>query len=62
MIGCLSKHLLIALRVWGPQEAIGYMFQYSSNFARRVQCSSEVGVQVLGEERILPLEPSFLFS
>jgi hypothetical protein len=62
MIGRLSKHPLIALHVGGPREAIDYLRQYSSNFARCVQCLGEVGVQLSGEERILPLEPSILFS
>jgi hypothetical protein len=62
MIGCLSKQPPIALRVRGSREAIGYLRQYSSNFARRVQCLGKVGVQVSGEERILPSEPSILFS
>jgi hypothetical protein len=62
MIGCLSKHPLIALHVWGSWEAIGYLRQDSSNFARCVQCSSKVGVQVSGKERILPSEPSILFG
>jgi hypothetical protein len=62
MTGRLSKHSPIALRVWGSWEAIGYLCQDPSNFARRVQCSGEVGVQVSGEEQILPSEPSILFS
>jgi hypothetical protein len=62
MIGRLSKYLLIALRIWGSLEAIGYLRQDPSNFARHVQCSSEVGVQVSGKERILPSEPNILFS
>jgi hypothetical protein len=62
MIGRLSKHLSIALCVWGSREAISYQFQDPSIFTRRVQCSREVGVQVSGEERILPSEPSILLS
>jgi hypothetical protein len=62
MIRRLSKQPPITLRVRGPREAIGYLRQYSSNFTRRVQCSGEVGVQVLGEKRILPSESSILFS
>jgi hypothetical protein len=62
MIGHLSKHPPIALRVWGLRKSIGYLCQDSSNFARRVQCSGEVGVQVSSVERILPSEPSILFS
>jgi hypothetical protein len=62
MIGRLSKHPPIALRVWGSREAIGYLRQDSSNFARRVQCSGKIRVQISGEERILPLEPSILFG
>jgi hypothetical protein len=27
MIGCLSEHPPIALRVWGSREAIGYLLQ-----------------------------------
>jgi hypothetical protein len=62
MIGRLSKDPPIALRVWGSREAIDYLCQDPSNFARRVQRSSKVRVQVLGEERILPSESSILFS
>jgi hypothetical protein len=62
MIGCLSKHPSKALCVWGSRETIGYLRQDSSNFAWRVQCSSEVGVQVSSEEQILPSEPSILFG
>ena len=62
MIGRLSKQPSITLRIWGPQEAIGYLRQYCSNFTRRVQCPGEVGVQVSCEKRILPSEPSILFS
>jgi hypothetical protein len=59
MIGRLSEH---SSCVWGSQEAVGYLRQDPSNFARCVQCSDEVGVQVSGEERILPSEPSVFFS
>jgi hypothetical protein len=62
MIGCLSEHPPTALRVWGLREDISYLHQDPSNFARHVQCSGEVRVQVLGEERILLWEPSILLS
>jgi hypothetical protein len=62
MIGHLSKHPPIALHVLGSREAIDYLRQDSSNFARRVQCSGKVGVHVSGEERILSSKPSILFS
>jgi hypothetical protein len=62
MIGRLSKQPPITLCVWGLQEAVDFLRQYSSNFTRRVQCSGKVGIQVLGEKRILPSESSILFS
>ena len=62
MIDHLSKHPPIALHVLGSQEAIDYLRQDSSNFARRVQCSGKVGIHVSGEERILPSKPSILFG
>ena len=62
MIDHLSKHPPIALHVLGSQEAIDYLRQDSSNFARRVQCLGKIRVQISGEERILPSEPSILFG
>jgi hypothetical protein len=62
MIGRLSKHPQVALRIWGSRKAVDYLRQHSSNFTRRVQCSSEIGVQVSSEERVLSQEPSVLFS
>jgi hypothetical protein len=62
MIGRQSKDPLIALHVWGSREAISYLRQDPSNFARRVQRSGEVGVHDLGKERILPSECTILLA
>jgi hypothetical protein len=53
MISCPIKQLLIAFGIRSPWEAINYLSQHSSNFARRVHCTSKVRVQVLSEERVL---------
>jgi hypothetical protein len=62
MISCLSKQPSVTFRVWGSQEVVDYLCQYSSNFTRRVQCSSKIGVQVSGEERVLSPKPSVLLG
>jgi hypothetical protein len=62
MIGRLCKKLSVALRVWGSWKVVGYLRQHSSNFTRCVQRSSEIGVQVSSEKRVLSPEPSILFS
>jgi hypothetical protein len=53
VVGCPSKQPPIALGVWSPGEAIGYLSQQSSNFARCGHSSGEVEVQISSEERIL---------
>jgi hypothetical protein len=53
MIGCLSEQSLIALSIWSPGEAISYLGQHSTDLARCVHGSGEVGVQVSSEERVL---------
>jgi hypothetical protein len=53
VVGCPSKQPPIALGVWSPGEVIGYPSKHSSNFARCVHGSGEVGVQISSEERIL---------
>ena len=62
MISYLSKQPPETFRVWGSREAVGYLCQYPSNFTLRVQCSSEIGVQVSSEERVLSPKPSVLFG
>jgi hypothetical protein len=53
VVGCPSKQPLIALGVWSPGEAIGYPRQHSTDLARCVHGSGEVGVQISSKERIL---------
>jgi hypothetical protein len=53
MISRSSEQPPIALGVWSPGEAIGYPGQHSIDLARCVHGSSEVGVQVSSEERVL---------
>jgi hypothetical protein len=53
MISCPSEQSPIALSVWSPEEAIGYPGQHSTDLARCVHGSSEVGVQISSEERVL---------
>jgi hypothetical protein len=44
MVSCLSEQPLIALDVWSLGEAIGYPGQHSTDLARCVHGSGEVGV------------------
>jgi hypothetical protein len=60
MVGCPSKQPLIALNVWSPGEAIGYLNQHSTDLARCVHGSGEVGVQISSKERILSVTPLVL--
>jgi hypothetical protein len=53
MVSCPSEQPPISLGVWSPGEAIGYPSQQSTDLARGVHGSGEVGVQVLSEERVL---------
>ena len=53
VVSCPSKQTSIALGISSPGEAIGYLSQHSTDLARCVHGSGEVGVQVLSEERIL---------
>jgi hypothetical protein len=53
MINCPSEHPPIAFSIRSPREAISYLSQHSSDFARRVHCTSKVRVQVLSKERVL---------
>jgi hypothetical protein len=53
MISCPSEQPPIALAVRSLGEAIGYPSQYSTDLARCVHGSGEVGVQVSSEERVL---------
>jgi hypothetical protein len=53
MISCPSKQSPIAFSIRSPWEAIIYLSQHSSDFARRVHCTSKVRVQVLSKERVL---------
>jgi hypothetical protein len=62
MIGRLCKQPPVALSVWGLRKAVDYLSQHSSNFTRCVQHSSEVGVQVSSEKRVLSLKSSILFN
>jgi hypothetical protein len=62
MIGRLCKKLSVSLLVWGSRKVVDYLRQHSSNFTRRVQRSSEIGVQVSSKKRVLSPEPNILFS
>jgi hypothetical protein len=62
MISCPREQPLIALGVRSPGEAISYPSQYSTDVARCVHGSSEVGIQVPSEKRILSALPCFLLS
>jgi hypothetical protein len=62
VVGYSSEQSSIALGVWSPGEAIGYLSQYSTNFTRRVHGSGEVGVQVASKEWILLTLPCFLLN
>jgi hypothetical protein len=53
MVSCPSEQPLISLGVWSPGEAISYPSQHSTDLARCVHGSGEVGVQVSFEERVL---------
>jgi hypothetical protein len=53
MISCLSKQPLIAFNIQSPREAISYLSQHSSDFARCLHCTSKVRVQVSSKERVL---------
>ena len=52
----------IALGVRSPGEAISYPSQYSTDLARCVHGSGEVGVQVPSEKRVLSALPRLLFG
>jgi hypothetical protein len=62
MISCPSEQAPIAIGVWSPREAIGYPGQHSTDFAWCVHGSSEVGVQVSSEERVLSTLSRFLLG
>jgi hypothetical protein len=62
MISCPREQPPIALGVRSPGEAISYPSQYSTDLARCVHGSGEVGIQVLSEKRILSVLPCFLLS
>jgi hypothetical protein len=53
MVSCPSEQPPIALSVWSLGEAIGYPSQHSTDLARCVHGSGEVGVQVSSEERTM---------
>jgi hypothetical protein len=53
MIGYLSEQSPIALSIWSLGEAIGYLGQHSTDLARCVHGSGEVGVLVSSKERVL---------
>jgi hypothetical protein len=53
MISCPSKEPPIAFSIRSPWEAISYLSQHPSDFARRVHCASKVRVQVSSKERVL---------
>jgi hypothetical protein len=62
VVGRSSEQPPIALGVWSPGEAIDYPSQYSTNFARCVHGSGEVGVQVASKKWIFSTLSCFLLS
>jgi hypothetical protein len=62
MISCPSEQPPIALGVQSPGEAIGYSSQHSTNLARCVHGSGEVGVQVPSEKGVLSALFRLLFG
>ena len=62
MVGCLSEQAPVSLGIGGPRKSVGYPGQNASDFARRIQSSGEVGVQVAPEEWILPALPCILLG
>jgi hypothetical protein len=48
-----SEQPPITFSIQSPGEAISYPSQHSSDFTRRVHCTSKVRVQVSSEERVL---------
>jgi hypothetical protein len=52
-VGSMGVLQPIALGVWSSREAIGYLGQHSTDLARRVHGSGEIGVQVSSEVRVL---------
>jgi hypothetical protein len=59
VVGRPSEQPPIALGVWSLGEAIGYPSQYSTNFARCVHGTGEIGVQVASEKWIFSMLPRF---
>ena len=53
VVSCPSKQPSVAFSIRSPWEAISYLGQYSSDFARRVHCASKIRVQVSSKEGIL---------
>jgi hypothetical protein len=53
VVSCPSKQPPIAFSVWSSWKAISYLGQHSSDFTRRVHCTSKVRVQVSSKEGIL---------
>jgi hypothetical protein len=53
VISCPSEQPPITFNIQSPLEAISYLSQDSSDFARRVHCTSKIRVQVSSKERVL---------
>jgi hypothetical protein len=62
MISRPSEQTLIALSIWSPGEAINYPGQHTTDLARCVHGSGEVGVHVSSEERVLSALPRLLLG
>jgi hypothetical protein len=62
VVSYLSKQPSIAFSIRSSREAIIYLGQHSSDFARRVHYTSEVRVQVSSKERILSAYPCALLG
>jgi hypothetical protein len=62
MISCPREQPPIALGIRSPGEAISFSSQYSTDLARCVHGSGEVGIQVPSEKRVLSALSCLLFG
>jgi hypothetical protein len=57
-----SKQPQIAFNVRSSWEAVSYLGQHSSDFARGVHCTGKIRVQISSEEGILSAQPCALLG
>jgi hypothetical protein len=62
VICCSCKQPPVAFHVRSSREVITYLGQHPSNFTQCVHCTSEVGVHVPSEERVLSVQPCALLG